>query len=93
MSEKNFLKKPKENSSFSETLEFMECVSTIMYYLKESPTLKDDEILRSIKMIKPYLSEYLCLSGLNEAKKLLFKSEYLTEELKEEIDAWERLEE
>jgi len=89
--EKNLLDRFKGSRFLSGNLEFMECVSTIVHHLKEHPNLMDDELLSSVRKLKPYLSEYLCLSGLNEAKRLLFKSEYLTKELKEEIDAWDRI--
>jgi hypothetical protein len=42
--------------------------------------------------LKPYLSDSDLLTGLTTAKQLLFKDEYLTVELKREIEAWEKVE-
>jgi len=69
----------------------MECTSTITYLMKQFPELTDDEVFARIKSLKSYLSEYVCVIGMAKAKELLFRPEYFTEELRREIDEWDRI--
>lgn len=59
--------------------------------MEHYPDLRDDEIFARIKQLKPYISDYICLAGMTRAKELLFREEYLTEDIKKEIDLWDRI--
>jgi len=71
-------------------MSLMECASTVVYLMNENPDIRDGDIIARIKHLKPYLGDSTCVIGISKAKELLFKSEYLTEELKKEIDMWEK---
>jgi len=70
----------------------MECTSTVVYFMKENPSLKDGDIIAKIHSLKPHLGDATCVIGISKAKELLFRPEYLTEELKKEIEEWDRVE-
>jgi hypothetical protein len=74
-----------ENSSL------MEATSTFVYLIKVG-IVQDDEIIKRIRVIKPHLNYENLIIGLSRAKELLFKPEYLTEDLKREGDQWESIE-
>lgn len=73
-------------------MQLLESVSTAVYQMKLNPQVLDDELFSKIKELKPYLSDYLVVVGINRAKALLFKEEYLTDELKKEIEEWDMAE-
>lgn len=73
-------------------LSLLETTSTIVYIMNDELESDDDEIFIRSKVLKPHISETLLIIGMTKAKQLLFKEEYLTEELKAEMDAWEKLE-
>ena len=50
-----------------------------------------DKVVAKIKKIRPHVSEEEILDGINVAKKLLFKPEYFTEEIKNELELWNNL--
>jgi len=50
-----------------------------------------DKVVVKIKQIKPRVSEEEILDGINVAKKLLFKPEYFTEEIKNELEPWNNI--
>ena len=52
----------------------------------------DDEIFVKTKEIKQHLKESLIVIAINTVKKLLFKPEFLTDKVKEEIDLWDKAE-
>jgi len=82
--EKLILERLKENFPDNNILE---ATTTIIY---ENLVYSDiNEIIEKVKKIKPYLSEFDIISGINLAKKLLFKKEYFTEEIKQELEAWD----
>jgi len=70
--------------------EFLEAVSTKVYLKKENPDLFDDDLFAEVK-IKPYLKEWMIIIANNVAKELLFKPEYLTDELKKEFEMWDKI--
>ena len=70
-------------------LEFNETITTFINLKKKNPTWTEDDFLKKIKQIKPYLSEYIIVIGFNTLKKLQFKQEFLTKEIKEEIKQWD----
>jgi len=51
-----------------------------------------DEVIEKVRKINPRLSEFDIISGINLAKRLLFKKEYLTDEIKRELKMWESVE-
>jgi len=73
-------------------LSLMECTSTIVYFMKEMPNSKDEDLFVRVKFLKPFLSDSTCVIGISKAKELLFIPKYLTEELKKEMDEWEKIE-
>jgi uncharacterized protein YwgA len=72
--------------------EFLEALATVLFIKREHPDLLDDEIFRRIKELKGYLSDRLIIIALNTAKKLSFKDEYLSKEIQEELDLWDKAE-
>lgn len=73
-------------------LALLESISTFVYLINQESLSNDDEIVVRFKALKPYLSNLNLIIGLTKAKQLLFKEEYLTEELKQEMDDWDSLE-
>jgi uncharacterized protein YwgA len=73
-------------------LAVLESTSTHVYIINREGLSDDDEIYVRSKALKPYLSDSDLLTGLTKAKQLLFKEEYLTDELKREIEAWDKVE-
>jgi uncharacterized protein YwgA len=86
------LEKIKACCDLYQDLNLMECTSTVVYYLKETPNLKDEDIFAVVRSLKPHLNDATCVIGISKAKELLFVPEYLTDELKREMDAWESIE-
>jgi len=76
--------------SFEEAF-LMECTSTIVYFLKENPNLTDGELFEKTRLLKSYLSEYICITSLTKAKELLFEPTYLTEDLRRELEQWDEI--
>ena len=72
--------------------EFLEAVSTVRYLKKKYSNLLDDDIFVRTKEIKQHLKESLIVIAINTVKKLLYKPEFLTEEVQEEIDIWDKAE-
>ncbi len=72
--------------------EFLEAVSTVQYIKKRYPDMLDDEIFAKTKEIKDYLKDSIVVIAINTVKKLLFKPEFLTEEVQKEIDIWDKAE-
>ena len=72
-------------------MEYLEAVATIQKLLHRGDIESEDELYVQTKEIKPHLSDYIITIALNAVKQLNFKSEYLTDELKEEFDLWDRI--
>ena len=72
--------------------EFLEAVSTVRYLKNRCPDMLDDEIFAKTKEIKQYLKDSIIVIAINTVKKLLFKPEFLTEEVRKEIDIWDKAE-
>ena len=51
----------------------------------------EDEVIRKVKEKIPELTESEILDWINCAKRLLFKEEYLTDAIKEELKLWENI--
>lgn len=71
--------------------EFLEAVSTIVYLRLENPYYSDDDIFAVVKNLKPHLKEYMIITSNNVAKELLFKPEFLTDEIKRELEMWDNV--
>jgi len=48
--------------------------------------------IEKVRKINSNLSEFDIISGINSAKRLLFKTEYLTDEIKRELKMWKSVE-
>jgi uncharacterized protein YwgA len=69
--------------------DLMEAITTIIY---ENIVYSDiGEIIKKVKELKPRLTDSIIISAIDLAKELLFKNEYLTEEIKKEIEAWDSI--
>ncbi len=67
--------------------EILEAISTIIHY---GLTYKNqDDVIERIRRIKPHLSHDTILFAQNYAKMLFFNEEYLTDEIKEEMQIWD----
>lgn len=71
--------------------ELLEAVSTIIYLKEENPDLSDDDIFARVKIMKPHLKEFMIITSNNIAKELLFKPEFLTDEIRKELDMWDNV--
>lgn len=69
----------------------MEGTATIVHLMKENPNLKDGDILAKIHSLKPHLDDATCVISISKAKELLFKPEYLTKKIREEIRYWSNI--
>jgi hypothetical protein len=69
----------------------MEAVSTIVYLKTQNPELTDDDLFVRLKWLKPHLTDGERTIGITRAKELLFKPEYLTEEIAKEMAEWDKL--
>jgi len=72
--------------------ELLEAISTIIYFKTDNPSLSNDDIFLKVKQLKPFLKEWMIVIANNISKQLLFKSEYLTDEIKKEIQLWDKIE-
>lgn len=75
-----------------QNMSLMEATSTIVYLKKETPALTDDDVFVRLKRLKPYLSDSDRLIGITRSKELLFRPEYLTDEVKREMELWDNIE-
>jgi len=73
--------------------QLLEATSTIVYLVKQEPNISDDELFTRMKWLKPHIRDTERIIGITKAKELLFKDEYMTEEIKREIDEWDRIDE
>ncbi|WP_337861173.1 hypothetical protein [Ferroplasma sp.] len=66
----------------------LEAIATLMY---KNYVYRDlNEVLTLTKKLKPHPDDGIIIKAQNKAKELLFKPEYLTEELKKEINEWQQ---
>ncbi len=71
--------------------EFLEAISTAYYFKYYNEALLDDELFEKTKGEKPYISDKIIVIALNTIKKILFKLEYLTEDIKKELALWDNI--
>ncbi len=72
--------------------DLLEAVSTVQFLKQLNPGEMDDLIFEKSKNEKPNLSDRLITIAINISKELNFKPEFLTKELKEELELWENAE-
>ncbi len=48
------------------------------------------EVIGRIKQNNPHVSEDMIISGINIARRILFREEYLTDDIRKEIEMWDR---
>ncbi len=70
---------------------FHEAISSIMYFLKNSPELNENQILNQVKNQKPHLSNKILNISLNVIKKIQFEEEFITPDIKQEFKLWDQL--
>jgi uncharacterized protein YwgA len=90
--ETEILDKIKVCRGIYQNMSLMEATSTIVYLRKEAPALSDDDVFVQLKRLKPHLSDSDRLIGITRSKELLFRPEYLTDEIKREMELWDNIE-
>lgn len=74
-----------------ENQSLMEATSTIVFFIRENPQYNDENIFQSIRSLKPHIRDTERIIGLTKAKELLFRDEYMTEEIAREMEEWDRV--
>jgi len=69
--------------------EFLETLATITYIKKKYPSFLDDDLFVYTKKEKPYLKDWMITIGINVVKKILFSPDFLTEDVKREMELWD----
>lgn len=90
-SETEVLDKVKSCSGIYESMTLMEATTTTIYLKQQTPESSDDDLFVELKRLKPYLTDSDKLIGITKSKGLLFKPEYLTDEIKKEMAAWDNI--
>jgi uncharacterized protein YwgA len=85
------LDKIKNCSGIYDSMTLMEATATTIYLIQQTPQISDDDLFVALKRLKPHLTDSDKLVGITKSKALLFKPEYLTEEIKKELDAWDNI--
>ena len=75
-----------------ENQSLMEAASTAVFFIKQNPSITEDNLFMNLKWLKPHIGDSDRVVGITKAKELLFKPEYLTEEIKREMDEWDKVE-
>jgi uncharacterized protein YwgA len=92
LSDVSVLEKVRNCQGLLESQSLMEATSTAVFFMTQNPNIADDDLFMRLKWFKPHIGESDRVVGITKAKELLFKPEYLTEEIKREMDEWDRLE-
>jgi uncharacterized protein YwgA len=72
--------------------DLLEAISTVSYFKDRNPKFLDDDLFEKTMNEKPYLSDKIVTIAINLVKKLRFKPEYLTKEIQDELDLWDKAE-
>jgi uncharacterized protein YwgA len=72
--------------------DFLEGVSTVYYLKNYNGEQLDDEIFKLTKEEKPFLSDKIIIIAMNIVKNLMFEEEFLTKDIQDEIDIWDKAE-
>ncbi len=75
-----------------ENQSLMEATSAAIFFMSQNHSIMEDDLFMNLKWLKPHISDSYHVIGITKAKELLFKPEYLTEDLKREMDGWDKLE-
>ena len=70
---------------------FVHCVLMAMNFLKAYPLANESALIRNIRTTHPQATDGTCLIAITRAKEILFKPEFLTPAIREEIKWWARL--
>ncbi len=66
-------------------------LSDVMIVIKNNLQYGDvRDTINRVKQIRPYLSDYVIIAGINIARRILFREEYMTDEVRKEIEMWDR---
>jgi hypothetical protein len=69
---------------------FVRCVVTAIFELRRNPPTRDDRLIQKLKAFSPRTTDEVCLAAITRAKEFLWRPEYLTPEIRREIEMWER---
>ena len=69
-----------------------EATAVAVTLMKQNPDLGDDDLFLTLKQLEPHIDDSDLVVAITRAKEALFKPEYLTDELKQEMDEWDRIE-
>ena len=69
-----------------------EATAVAVSLMNQKPDVDDDALFSALKQLKPAIGDFDHLVAITRAKEALFKPEYLTDELKQELDEWDRIE-
>ncbi|MEM2098468.1 MAG: hypothetical protein QXU99_01805 [Candidatus Bathyarchaeia archaeon] len=69
-----------------------ETIAVAVSLMKHKPNFEDDALFTALKQLKPRISDSDLAVAIARAKEELFKPEYLSDELKQEMDEWDRIE-
>lgn len=87
----SILMKIKECCEIFENPSLLESTVTIVYLMLEQNEQNDEDLVRSVKLLKPQIKDKERIIGLTKAKELLFKDTYMTEEIARELEEWDRI--
>ena len=85
--QKYVLSHPLSKDYYAELLEAVSTVYNLKYFY---PQYFDDEIFKKIKEKTPDIPDNIIIVAINIVKEILFKPEYLTKEIQDEIDLWDK---
>lgn len=74
-----------------ENQNLMEATSTMVFLIGKYPQYNDEDIFRNIRLLKPHIRDTDRIIGLTRTKELLFKDEYITDEIAREMGEWDRI--
>ena len=75
----------------SHPAEFLETLSTVVFFFVNKNDYSHDSLVRKVKKIKPHLSKRILSVAVNVAKELLLSVNPPTATMVEEVKAWERM--
>jgi hypothetical protein len=73
-------------------LKLREATAVAVSLMTQKPDVDDDALFLTLKQLKPAIGDFGLLVAIIRAKEALFEPEYLTEEFKQELDEWDRIE-
>ncbi len=72
--------------------DLLEAISTAYYIKHYNEDILDDDLFAKTKDEKPFISAKIITIAINIVKKLMFKPDYLTKEIQDELDLWDNAE-